>query len=91
MLENFAVYTVYAPLFKIYDGDLRPNISFGLLMKPQDYISVPVILFMANLSLSQYELSWKMHGLTGITSCSGKGNVCASNEPKFFSQLGLAY
>jgi len=33
MSENFVVYTVYAPLFKINDGDLRPNMSFGFLMK----------------------------------------------------------
>jgi hypothetical protein len=38
MLENFVVYKVYAPLFKINDGDLKPNMSFGLLMKLEDYI-----------------------------------------------------
>jgi len=82
MSENFVFYTVYTPLFKINDGDLRPNMSFGFLMKLQDYISAPATLSMANPPLSQYEL---------ITSCSGKGKVSASNEPKFFSQPGLAY
>jgi hypothetical protein len=38
MLENFVVYTVYTPLFNIHDGDYRPNMSFGLLMKLQDYL-----------------------------------------------------
>jgi hypothetical protein len=48
MLENFVLYTVYAPLFKINDGNLRPNMSFGLFMKLQDYISAPATLFMVN-------------------------------------------
>jgi hypothetical protein len=65
--------------------------SFGLLMKLEDYIWAPATLSMANPPLSQYEWSWRMHGLTGLTSCSGKGKVSASNEPKFFSQPGLAY
>lgn len=84
-------FTVYAPLFKINYGDLRPNMSFGLLMKLKDYISAQATLSMANPPLSQYERSWGMHGLTGLTSCNGKGKVSASNEPKFFSQTGLAY
>jgi len=91
MLENFVVYIVYTPLFKINDGDLRPNMSFGLLMQLQDYISAPATLSMANPPLSQYELSWRMHGLTGLTSCSGEGKVSASNKPKFFSLPDLVY
>jgi hypothetical protein len=90
MLENLVFYTVYTPLFKINDGDLRLNMSFGFLMKLQDYISAPATLSMANPPLSHYELSWRMHGLSGFTSCSGEGKVSASNEPKFFSQPDLA-
>lgn len=51
MSENFVVYTVYAPLLKINEGDLRPNKSFGFLMKLQDYIWAPATLSKANAPL----------------------------------------